>query len=96
MNISSSAFTPKPKINSSIVQITPKKLNKYIDKNTLEKVTQILFNHRRKQIKSSLSKFGDPIKICNLLDINPSQRPEELTLKNYEKLSYIISNYQDL
>ena len=96
MNISSSAFTPKPKINSSIVQITPKKLNKYIDKNTLEKVTQILFNHRRKQIKSSLSKFGDPIKICNLLGINPSQRPEELTLKNYEKLSYIISNYQDL
>ena len=96
MNISSSAFTPKPKINSSIVQITPKKLNKYIDKNTLEKVTQILFNQRRKQIKSSLSKFGDPIKICNLLDINPSQRPEELTLKNYEKLSYVISNYQDL
>ena len=96
MNIPSSAFTPKPKINSSIVQITPKKLNKYIDKNTLEKVTQILFNQRRKQIKSSLSKFGDPIKICNLLDINPSQRPEELTLKNYEKLSYIISNYQDL
>ena len=96
MNISSSAFTPKPKINSSIVQITPKKLSKYIDKKALEKVTQILFNQRRKQIKSSLSKFGDPIKICNMLDINPSQRPEELTLKNYEKLSYIISNYQDL
>ena len=71
-------------------------LPRYINKNTLEKVTQILFNQRRKQIKSSLSKFGDPIKICNLLDINPSQRPEELTLKNYEKLSSILSNYQDL
>ena len=96
MNIPSSAFTPKPKINSSIIQIKPKTLNKHLNKKNLEKVTQILFHQRRKQIKSSLSKFGDPIKICNLLNINPRQRPEELTLKNYEKLSYIISNYQDL
>tara|TARA_B100000579_G_C22736152_1_gene806767 strand:- start:321 stop:1181 length:861 start_codon:yes stop_codon:yes gene_type:complete len=96
MNISPSAFIPKPKIDSAIVQIKQKTLDKNFNKGILEKVTQILFNKRRKQIKSSLSKFGDPIKICNLLNIHPSQRPEELTLKNYEKLSYIISNYQDL
>ena len=96
MNISPSAFKPKPKISSSIIQIKQKKLNKHFDKIILEKITQILFNKRRKQIKSSLSKFGDPIKICNLLNIQPNQRPEELTLKNYEKLAYIISNYQDL
>lgn len=96
MNIPPSAFKPKPKINSSIVQIEKKKLNNNFNKNTLEKVTQILFNKRRKQVKSSLSKFGDPIKICNLVNIKPNQRPEELSLQNYEKLAYVISNYQDL
>ena len=96
MNIPPSAFTPKPKVNSSIIQIKQKKLDKNFNKNILEKVTQILFNKRRKQIKSTLSQFGDPIKICNLLNIKPSQRPEELTLRNYEKLACLISKYQDL
>ncbi len=96
MNIPPSAFTPKPKVNSSIIQIKQKKLDKNFNKNILEKVTQILFNKRRKQIKSTLSQFGDPIKICNLLNIKPSQRPEELTLGNYEKLACLVSKYQDL
>jgi len=96
MNISSSAFIPKPKIESAIVQIMPKKIKKVFNKIILEKITQTLFNQRRKQIKSTLSKFGDPIKICQLLNIEPTKRPEELTLDQYEKLTNIITNYQDL
>ena len=96
MNISSSAFIPKPKIESAIVQIIPKKIKKGFNKVILEKITQTLFNQRRKQIKSTLSKFGDPIKICQLLNIEPTKRPEELTLDQYEKLTNIITNYQDL
>jgi 16S rRNA (adenine1518-N6/adenine1519-N6)-dimethyltransferase len=96
MNISSSAFIPKPKIESAIVQIIPKKIKKVFNKIILEKITQTLFNQRRKQIKSTLSKFGDPIKICQLLNIEPTKRPEELTLDQYEKLTNIITNYQDL
>ena len=96
MNISSSAFIPKPKIESAIVQIMPKKIKKVFNKIILEKITQTLFNQRRKQIKSTLSKFGDPIKICQLLNIDPTKRPEELTLDQYEKLTNIITNYQDL
>ena len=96
MNISSSAFIPKPKIESAIVQIRPKKIKKGFNKVILEKITQTLFNQRRKQIKSTLSKFGDPIKICQLLNIEPTKRPEELTLDQYEKLTNLITNYQDL
>ena len=96
MNISSSAFIPKPKIESAIVQIIPKKIKKGFNKVILEKITQTLFNQRRKQIKSTLSKFGDPIKICQLLNIEPTKRPEELTLDQYEKLTNLITNYQDL
>ena len=96
MNISSSAFIPKPKIESAIVQIRPKKIKKGFNKVILEKITKTLFNQRRKQIKSTLSKFGDPIKICQLLNIEPTKRPEELTLDQYEKLTNLITNYQDL
>jgi 16S rRNA (adenine1518-N6/adenine1519-N6)-dimethyltransferase len=95
MNIPSSAFTPKPKIDSSVVQIKPKTINKLLNKDILEEITKTLFNQRRKQIKSTLTKFGDPIKICNLLGIDPSKRPEELNLNQYERLTHIISNYQD-
>ena len=96
MNISSSAFIPKPKIESAIVQIIPKKIKKTFNKIILGEITQTLFNQRRKQIKSTLSKFGDPIKICQLLNIKPTKRPEELTLDQYEKLTDLITNYQDL
>ena len=96
MSIPSSAFIPKPKIDSSIVQIKPKNINKLLNKNILEDITKILFNQRRKQIRTTLSKFGDPLKICQLLNVEPSKRPEELTLNQYEKLTQIISNYRDL
>ena len=96
MNIPSSAFTPKPKIESSIVQIKSKKIKKIFNKIILEEITQALFSQRRKQIKSTLSKFGDPKKICQLLNVEPTKRPEELTLDQYEKLTNIITNYQDL
>lgn len=96
MNIPASAFTPKPKINSSIIQVLPKPIDKLLNKNVLENITKTLFNQRRKQIKSTLSKFGDPVRICNLLDINPSIRPENLTLQKYKELTYILSNYQNL
>jgi 16S rRNA (adenine1518-N6/adenine1519-N6)-dimethyltransferase len=96
MNIPASAFTPKPKINSSIIQVLPKPIDKLLNKNVLENITKTLFNQRRKQIKSTLSKFGDPVRICNLLDINPSIRPENLTLQKYKELTYVLSNYQNL
>ena len=96
MNIPSSAFTPKPKIESSIVQIKSKKIKKIFNKIILEEITQALFSQRRKQIKSTLSKFGDPKKICQLLNVEPTKRPEELTIDQYEKLTNIITNYQDL
>ncbi len=95
MNIPSAAFKPQPKINSSVVQIIPKKINKLLNKNILEEITKTLFNQRRKQIKSTLSSFGDPIKICNSLNIDPSMRPEELSLNQYESLAHLVANYQD-
>jgi 16S rRNA A1518/A1519 N6-dimethyltransferase RsmA/KsgA/DIM1 with predicted DNA glycosylase/AP lyase activity len=61
------------------------------NKNKLEEITRNLFNQRRKQIKTTLAKFGDPLKICALLNIEPSLRPEQITLEQYEKLAILIA-----
>ena len=91
MHIPSDAFKPQPKVDSAIVQIKPKinkiKFNKII----LEEITKNLFNQRRKQIKSTLIKFGDPLKICSLLNIAPSLRPEQITLEQYENMAILIA-----
>ena len=91
MNIPSTAFKPQPKVDSAIVQIKPKITKIMFNKKKLEEITRNLFNQRRKQIKSTLAKFGDPLKICEFLNIDPSLRPEQITLEQYEKLAILIA-----
>lgn len=95
MHIPSDAFKPQPKVDSAIVQIKPK-INKIMfNKTILEEITKNLFNQRRKQIKSTLIKFGDPLKICSLLNIAPSLRPEQITLEQYENMAILIAKNHD-
>tara|TARA_B100000749_G_C18383575_1_gene447100 strand:+ start:193 stop:1056 length:864 start_codon:yes stop_codon:yes gene_type:complete len=90
MNIPSKVFFPKPKVNSSIIQIVPKsQIMDNLQKNNLEKVTQALFHQRRKKIKSSLRYLGDPDKLCKLANIDPSLRAEQITPNDFAKLSNI-------
>lgn len=95
MHIPSDAFKPQPKVDSVIVQFKPK-INKIrFNKTILEEITKNLFNQRRKQIKSTLIKFGDPLKICSLLNIAPSLRPEQITLEQYENMAILIAKNHD-
>ena len=90
INIPSKAFFPKPKVNSSIIQIVPKsQIMDNLQKNNLEKVTQALFHQRRKKIKSSLRYLGDPDKLCKLANIDSSLRAEQISPNDFAKLSNI-------
>ena len=76
------------------MQIKPKAEKLMFNKNKLEEITRILFNQRRKQIKSTLAKFGEPLKICEILNIAPTLRPEQVTLEQYKELTILIAkNY---
>mgnify|MGYP003956017537 CR=1 FL=1 len=95
MNISSKAFTPQPKINSAIIKFTPKPNKKILFKvEILEEITRVLFNQKRKKIKSKLKYFGEPEFLCQKTGIDPSIRAEEIPIENYEKLAIEISNSQ--
>jgi len=96
LNIPSKAFFPKPKVNSSIIQIVPKlQIMDNLQKNNLEKVTQALFHQRRKKIKSSLKYLGDPEKLCKLANIDSSLRAEQITPNDFARISKIAFSNQN-
>ena len=89
------SFSPKPKINSSLLLFSPKeKFFKIKDPKNLEKVTRIFFNQRRKMIKKPFNQlFNGKSKILNELKIDFNLRPQNLDFDTYYKLT---SLYEDL
>ena len=72
-DISNKVFFPVPKIKSSVVKITPKKLD--IDKRKLKIFNDNIFKHMRKKIKNNLSIESEDKKIRGLLTL----RAEDLS-----------------
>jgi 16S rRNA (adenine1518-N6/adenine1519-N6)-dimethyltransferase len=88
-DIKPDCFSPKPKIDSSLLFFSPKK-NFFEIKNpkNLEKVTRVFFNHRRKMIKKPFNQlFNGNKKILEELDINLNLRPQNLDFDTYYKLT---------
>ena len=57
--VPASRFNPRPKVDSALVRITPRKAPfNVIDEKLFFKVTEITFNHRRKKIGTSLKSAG--------------------------------------
>ena len=94
-DISPKSFSPRPKIDSTLLFFRPK--NNYYkinDPTNLEKITRIFFNHRRKMIKKPFKQiFNDNTEIIDKLKLDLNLRPQNLDLitylnltKEYEKL----------
>ena len=88
-NINSSCFTPKPNVQSTLLNFTPK-INYIKLKNSknLEIVTRIFFNQRRKKIKKPLNQlFKKPDKIIDKLKLNIDLRPQNLSPETYFQIA---------
>ncbi len=83
------SFSPKPKVDSSLLFLYPKKnFVKIKDPNNLEKITRIFFSQRRKMLKKPFNQlFNGNEKILNNLKIDLNQRPQNLSLETYYKLT---------
>lgn len=80
-----SAFTPPPKVSSSIVRFTPKNLSEGSPSFTaVEKVTAMAFNQRRKMIRASLKPHLDAIEA---LGLDPTLRAENLSVEDFVALA---------
>ncbi len=83
------SFSPKPKIQSSLIHFTPKKKFAEIkDPSNLEKITRIFFSHRRKMLKKPFNQiFNGNTDIINKLNIDLNSRPQNLDFDTYYKLT---------
>ncbi len=91
-DVPASAFIPKPKVISSMVQVLPRKKPLFkTDKFALQKVLITAFNQRRKMLRSSFKMFGGS-KLLEKAGINPEERPENLTLEAFCTLTNLIGS----
>jgi 16S rRNA (adenine1518-N6/adenine1519-N6)-dimethyltransferase len=88
-DISPESFSPKPKIQSSLIHFTPKKNFAEIeDPLNLEKITRVFFSHRRKMLKKPFNQiFNGNNDLLNKLNINLNLRPQNLDFDTYYKLT---------
>ncbi len=88
------SFSPRPKIESSLIHFTPKKNFAAIkDPANLEKITRIFFNHRRKMLKKPFNKiFNGKTDLINKFDIDLNLRPQNLDFETYYKLTIEYEN----
>ena len=88
------SFSPKPKVDSSLLLFTPKN-NFYKIKypKNLEKITRIFFNNRRKMIKKPYNQiFNGDLRVLEKLKINLNLRPQNLDFETYYKLTEEYEN----
>ncbi len=93
-DIKPEAFSPKPKVNSSLLFFTPKKNFFSIkDSKNLEKITRIFFNQRRKMLKKPFNQlFNGNQNIVNKLKLDLNLRPQNLDFETYYKLTNEYEN----
>ena len=94
-DIKPECFSPRPKIDSSLLFFTPKKnFFKIGDPKNLEKVTRIFFSQRRKMLKKPFNQLFNGNKgILDKLEIDLNLRPQNLDFDTYYKLT---SEYEKL
>ncbi|MBB3608950.1 16S rRNA (adenine(1518)-N(6)/adenine(1519)-N(6))-dimethyltransferase RsmA [Rhizobium sp. BK602] len=85
-DISPQAFTPPPKVTSTVVHLTPREnpIPCAVDK--LEKVTQAAFGQRRKMLRQSLKPLGGET-LLHKADIDPQRRAETLSVEEFCRLA---------
>ena len=94
-DIKPESFSPRPKIDSSLLFFSPKTdFYKIKDPKNLEKITRIFFSHRRKMLKKPFNQlFNGDQRVLDKLKIDLNLRPQNLDFDTYYQLT---SEYENL
>jgi len=95
IDIKPQSFSPRPKIDSSLLLFTPKKnFFELRDPRNLEKITRIFFSQRRKMLKKPFNQvFANGKEVAEKFGIDLNLRPQNLEPEIYFKL---VKEYEDL
>lgn len=94
-DVSPSAFTPPPKVTSSVVQLIPRPAPAVCDMRSLSKVTAAAFGQRRKMLRQSLKSLGvDPLVLLDMVGLDPTLRAETITVDGFVALAQALDILQ--
>ena len=95
IDIKPQSFSPRPKIDSSLLLFTPKKkIFKLKSAKNLEMITRIFFSQRRKMLKKPFNQiFQNAKEVSEKFNIDLNLRPQNLEPETYFKL---VKEYEDL
>ena len=83
-DIPARAFTPPPKVTSSLVRLKPRAAPEPVAVENLERVTRAAFGQRRKMLRQSLKSLGvDSLALLAKAGIKPESRAEELDVAEF-------------
>ncbi|UDF30154.1 UNVERIFIED_ORG: 16S rRNA (adenine(1518)-N(6)/adenine(1519)-N(6))-dimethyltransferase RsmA [Roseateles sp. XES5] len=80
------AFTPPPKVTSSVVHLEPVPNPLACDVSALERVTHAAFGQRRKMLRQSVKSLGGEALLAKA-DIDPQRRAETLSVEEFVRLA---------
>ncbi len=80
------AFTPPPKVTSSVVHLVPRETPLFCDAKILGKVTQAAFGQRRKMLRQSIKSLGGET-LLEKAGIDPTRRAETLSIDEFVALA---------
>ena len=95
IDIKPQSFSPRPKIDSSLLLFTPKEnFFELKDPKNLEKITRIFFSQRRKMLKKPFNQiFANGKQVAEKFGIDLNLRPQNLEPETYFKL---VKEYEEL
>jgi 16S rRNA (adenine1518-N6/adenine1519-N6)-dimethyltransferase len=91
-DVSPAAFTPPPKVVSSVVELGPRPEPETCDEGLLSLATRAAFGQRRKMLRQSLKGFSgglglDVVDLLQAAGIDPTQRAEEVDVRGFAALA---------
>ena len=93
LTLPADAFTPKPKVDSALVELVPKQApSPPCQVSALEKVTAAAFGQRRKMLRAALRQVTrDSEALLESLGIDPKARAEELEVAEFCRIANALT-----
>jgi 16S rRNA (adenine1518-N6/adenine1519-N6)-dimethyltransferase len=84
------AFTPPPKVTSSVIHLTPRAAPLPAELKLLERVTEAAFGQRRKMLRQSLKRVGGEALLAQA-GIDGTRRAETLSVEEFVRLANAVA-----
>ncbi|NSY16798.1 16S rRNA (adenine(1518)-N(6)/adenine(1519)-N(6))-dimethyltransferase RsmA [Neorhizobium sp. AL 9.2.2] len=83
------AFSPPPKVTSTVVHLIPRANPLPCDVSKLERITHAAFGQRRKMLRQSLKPVGGEVLLAKA-GIDPQRRAETLSVEEFVRLANLL------